>query len=138
MASLALNPVAAAVYTALNVEAVTNKAIGGVHDDLPQTVTLPCVLFSVHERPAGGFGTVALPEIDLRVHVYSQYAGWKEAHAVMQQVILKLKDRALTVSGYTQAGLVFYDGTQSVGESMIRGVKCKELMAMFRVYVEEA
>ena len=53
------------------------------------------------------------------------------------QAIAALKDTALTVSGYTQAGLVFYDETVLLPQEEIHGIKVHEVVAMFRAYVEE-
>lgn len=137
MASLALSPVAVAVYGKLNVAAVTDLATGGVHDDVPQAPTFPFVWYEVSEREGRGFGTGGFPEIEIRVHVFSQYEGMSEAQSILLQAIAALKDKSLTVSGYTQAGLVFYDETVSFPNEEILGVKTHEAVAMFRTYVEQ-
>lgn len=136
-----LGAVSVGVYAALNVSAVTTLATGGVFDDVPQQVEFPFVLFEVAEAAQwGGFGTKAgvdaLPEIDLRVHVYSQYQGFKEAQAVMVQVIKALVPTP-TVSGYS-SWAIFHDETTAFGDEVVAGQKCKELVARFRLYVEES
>lgn len=134
----ALSPVSAGVYTALNVAAVTTLATGGVGDDVGQGTGFPFVLFEVHERPKGGFGTKPgvgqLPEIELIVHVYSQFAGMSEAQGVMDQV-LKILANPPTVSGYS-SWAIFHDTTINLGDQLVAGIKVKELAATFRLYVE--
>lgn len=135
----ALSPVSVGVYTALNVAAVTNLATGGVGDDIAQGTGYPFVLFEVHERPIGGFGTKPgtvgqLPVVDLLVHVFSQFQGLSEAQGVMNQVIGALTT-APTVSGYS-SWAIFHDETINLGDQTVAGVKVKELVARFRLYVE--
>jgi hypothetical protein len=135
----ALSPVSAGVYTVLNVAALTTLAPGGVGDDIAQGTGYPFVLYEVHERALGGFGTKPglsqLPEIDLRVHVFSTYQGWSEAQAVMSQVIALLTANPPTVTGYG-SWAIFHDETIALADQVIAGVKVKELVAIFRLYVE--
>ena len=134
----ALSPVSAGLYTVLNVAALTALAPGGVGDDIAQGTGYPFVLFEVHERRAGGFGTKpglgTLPEIDLRVHVFSQFEGYSEAQAVMGKVIQLLADPP-TVTGYA-SWAIFHDETITLGDQIVAGLKVKELVALFRLYVE--
>src|SRR5262245_45960379 len=94
---LSLSPVSAGIYAALNVAALTDLAPGGVRDDVPENVVFPFVLFEVSEdAQLGGLGTKPgsgrLPEVRIRLIVYSQYAGMKEAQTVMAKAIELLKD----------------------------------------------
>lgn len=137
MTTLALSPVSAAVYAALNVAALTALAPGGVGDDVPQGVTFPFVFYEVQENDLSGMGATAnLPEIELRVHAYSTYAGFKEAQSIIDKVKELLRNQSITVTGFTQCGKVFYDRTVPLADQLINGVKCHELVAFFRVYVE--
>lgn len=137
MAYLSLDPVSAAIYTKLNVAALTALATGGISDDPAQGTALPFIWYEVRERDIRGFGTGGLPEVELRVHTYSQYQGLKEAQEINQKVIELLRDKSLTVSGYTQAGLIFYDETVPLRDEELNGVKTHELVSVFRIYVEE-
>lgn len=140
----ALSPVSAAVYTALNVAALTALAPGGVGDDLGQRVLASdgsfatFVLFEVNETRQGGFGTKpglkTLPEIDLRVHVFSVFAGMSDAQAAMGKVIELLADPP-TVTGYA-SWAIFHDETIALADQVVAGVKVKELVGLFRLYVE--
>lgn len=134
----ALSPVSAGVYTALNVAALLALATGGVGDDLAQLTGYPSVLYEVTETRGGGLGTKpgrgTLPEIDLRVHVFSTYQGWSEAQAAMGKVIELLTDPP-TVTGYA-SWAIFHDQTIPLADQIIAGVKVKELVGLFRLYVE--
>lgn len=134
---LALSPVSAAVYTALNVAALIALAPGGVTDDPAQGGTFPFVWIELSERDTRGFGTKGLPEVSLRVHTFSTYQGAKEAQDINAKVIQLLRDQPLAVSGYTQCGLVFYDETVMLANEELNGVKVRELVSLFRIYVEE-
>ena len=137
MAYLSLDVVSAAVYSALNVAALTALAPGGISDATAQATTYPFVWYEVQEREFRGFGTGGLPEVELRTHVFSTYHGMLQAQQVNAKVIELLRDVALTVSGYTQAGRVFYDSTIPLPNQILNGVQVHELVSLFRIYVEE-
>jgi hypothetical protein len=133
MATSALSAVSAAVFKLLQDLA----AAGGVHEDLPQSPTLPIVLYEVQQRDIRGFGTGALLELELRTHVYSRAVGRREGQDLDALVIGRLKDQALPVAGgFTQCGLVFYDDTLQVPDEELNGVKVHETLSRFRIYVE--
>lgn len=134
----ALSPVSAGIYAALNIAAVTALALGGIGDDIAQGTGYPFVLYEVHEKAMGGFGTKPghgqLPQIDLIVHVFSQFEGMSEAQGVMNQVLAALADPP-TVSGYA-SWAIFHDETINLGDQIVAGIKVKELVARFRLFVE--
>jgi len=138
MAYLSLGPVSVAVATVLNVAGLTALATGGVHDDAAQGTVFPFVWYEVDEEDARGFGAGGLPQVNLRVHTFSRYEGASEAQSINQKVIELLRDQSLTVTGYTHAGKVFYDRTVPLAEELINGVRVRELVSMFRIFVEEA
>jgi hypothetical protein len=136
---LSLSPVAEALYAKLNAAPLTALVGGRIYDDIPQNPTYPFVWIEMFgEQDRRGLGTGALPEVDVRVHVFSTATGSKEAQAVMAAVISLLKDQALTITGYTQAGQVFCDETMAFPHEVIAGVKVREIASVFRVYVEPA
>lgn len=142
MAYLSLSPVSAAVYVLLNVSGLTNLVSTRIYDDVPQKPTFPFVFYELQEnRDLRGFGTVGLPEVQLRVHVFSStddYNGMGQAQEIVQKVIELLRDQALTVTGYNHAGRIVYDETTLLSNEIIAGVKCRELVASFRIWVEES
>lgn len=140
-AYLSLSPVAAAIYGALNVAGLLALAPGGVYEDVKQGATFPYVFFEVgEEAQLGGFGTrpglSQLPEIGLRVHVFSTAAGMKEAQAVMAKVH-ELLVTPPAVTGYS-SWAIFHDQTFAFPDELVGGVKVKELVSLYRLYVEEA
>lgn len=136
----ALDPVSAAVYTTLNVAAVTALATGGVGDAIEQRTGFPYVLYEVWETNRGGLGSKPgsgqrLLELDLRVHVFDTYLGFKTCQEIMAQVITLLAT-APAVTGYS-TGTIFHDETIPLPGQLVAGVSVSELVGMFRWYVTE-
>ena len=140
MADLSLRPVSVGIYTLLNVAALTDLATGGISDSPAQGTAFPFVWFELREREARGFGAGGLPEVNLRVHTFIREdtaEGLKEAYDVSQQAVTLLKDKKVTVAGYTHAGSIFYDETVPLLNQVLNDVKVHELVSMFRFFVEE-
>ena len=139
MAYLSLSPLSAALYTALNVAGMQALVGSRIYDDIPRNPTYPLVWFEVQEpRDMRGFGTGGFPETLIRVHALTQYQGEKQGQAILAKAIELLRDASLTVTGYTQAGGVFYDETVVLRDQEIEGVKVQENVAIFRTYLKEA
>lgn len=141
MAYLALNAVSAAIFGALNVASFTAVCAGGAHDALPQDTSYPCLLFEVSEQQQmGGLGTRpgqgALPEVQIRLHVFSKHVGMKECQTVMQKAI-ELLAVAPSVTGYS-SWAIFHDSTLPLSDTVIAGEAVRELVSDLRLYVEEA
>lgn len=137
MAYLSLAPVSAGIYTLLNVAAITSL-VTKVAASIDQNTALPYVWFEVRERDVRGLGTGGLPEVELRIHTFGDVRlGVKPLQAVNQKVIELLRDQLVTVSGYRQAGHIFYDETVLLTGEERNGVKVDELVSLFRIYVEE-
>lgn len=135
MASVASSPVAEAVYAKLNVSTLTSLAT--VTDDPKQALSFPFVWPEIFgERDLRGFGTGALPEIELRVHIFSTYEGARQGQTIAAEVVRLLKDQDLVVAGWRQAGQICYDDLIALPDELINGVKCREWVARFRIYVE--
>lgn len=134
-----------AVYTALNVAAVTTLT-KGVGDDVAQTTAFPYVLFVVVVRPASGLGSQPgrsgfVSDVTVRLHVFSQYGGGKEAQAIADVgigALLVAFDAAsptVTIVGYKTCDCVWTD-TSEPFDSIVSGVKVKEVVAQFSMRVE--
>ncbi len=139
---LALGPVSAAVLAALNVQALLTLAPGGPWDEVPRTTTFPNVMFEVFEqRQLGGFGTRrgagAVLEVEIRVHVYSQYEGMKEAHTVMAKVLELLSPGALTIAGYRSIEGPNFGEATPLPDQLVAGVRVNELVSSGQLFVEE-
>jgi hypothetical protein len=141
MASSALSPLGVAVFGVLQDATLLAATPGGWHDSLPENPTYPCGWYELFtSRTARGLGIGEMAEVELRTHVYHQrgVAGGAlaEAQEIDRQVRALLEDAALTVTGYRQAGLVFYDNTDTLDQEEVNGVKVYEIVSFYRVYVE--
>lgn len=137
----ALDAVSLAIYTALNVSAVTNLATGGVGDDIAQNTGYPFVLYEVHETPKHHMGSQPgrsgqVVEIDLVVHVYTggDVQGMSRAQQIMDQVVTALATPP-AMTGWSDWA-IFYDGAVNLGDQLVAGLKVKELAGRFRLSVE--
>lgn len=136
----ALAPVSAAIFNALNVAALLALAPGGVSDVVPQNTSYPCVLYEVSDqKQCGGFGTQPgrgqLPELDVRVHVFSQQQDLSEAQGLVALAISLLATPP-AVTGYG-SWAIFHDQTLDLGDVVVANVTVHEIVAIFRLYVEQ-
>jgi hypothetical protein len=131
----ALAPVSAALYGALNVAALTALAPGGVCDDVAQSTGVSVRAVRGDRDAAAGVRHAARDRrrlarsIDLRVHVFSQYQGLQEAQGILAKVV-ELLEQPVAVTGFS-SWAIFYDGAIPVGDELVAGVKCKELVGTF-------
>ena len=135
-----LNAVSVALYGLLNV--VTLTALGvTVCDDIGQSTAFPMLFFEVQEKNLGGMGTKPankrVLEVDVRLHVYSQHGGMKEAQTILSAAIGLLRDPPPTITGFS-SWAIFHDEIIPLGDQLVAGQKVKELVGMARLYVEEA
>jgi hypothetical protein len=140
MAYAALSPVSAAIFATLNVAGLTALVGSRLYDNLPPNPTFPCVLFTVRDRRIGSMGAASggPDEIELRVYVYSASESTKDAQTITQKVRELLRDKALTVTGYTQGGRVVWESTLEPTPEEITGVRVLEQVSLFRLWMVEA
>jgi len=136
MANLSLSAVSVGVYTALNVSGLTSLVSTRIFDNVPRTPDYPCVAYSVDKVEARGMGTTELPEITIRVSVFSKSATGAEAQAIVAKVEDLLKDAALTVSGYRMAGRLVWRESLPLGATEINGEKVNEWVSQFTGWLE--
>lgn len=138
----ALSPISTGIFTALNVASLLALAPGGVHDALPQNTAFPCVLFEVSDEDASTFGARpgsgagSMVTVRLRCHVFSQYAGMKEAQAVMAK-LRQLLSTPPSATGY-HVWEIFPRPTVPLANEELAGVPVRELVGDWLLYVEEA
>lgn len=86
-----------------------------------------------------GFGTGALPELEVRTHVFSQYGSLSEAQEGNRLARSLLRDATLTITGwYTQAGKMVTRGRSVVLEDEeLAGVRVHEIVSFYTVWAEE-
>ena len=147
---LSLAPVSAAVFTTLNVAALTGllaTQAGGqssIADFVFQGMAFPYLFFEVHEtRQLGWMGTKpgvkSLPEVDLRLHAFWTTPGKVDGQTILAEALaLLFAGNALSVSGYAVCGTdPFHDTTIDLGNQVVAGVVVNELVSQLRLYVEE-
>jgi hypothetical protein len=136
----ALAPASVGLYTLLNVAALLALAPGGVGDDIAQGTGYPYVLYEVDEDDKGGLGSKSgtvgsVFELDVLVHVFSQYGGLVEAQGVLAKVIELLKDPP-AVTGWKSWAIFRHGPSINLGDQIVAGLKVKELTQRFRLFVE--
>lgn len=136
MVYLALDVASAAVFTRLNVAALTTLLNGGVQDDMAQGKAFPFVWYEVRARNIGGLGDGEMAEVELRTHTFTNTPGMKTAQQIDAVIQERLRNQRLAIDGYNHCGTVFYDDTFAVPDSEINGVKVHEVVSMFRIAVE--
>tara|TARA_Y100000114_G_scaffold156999_1_gene186499 strand:- start:4719 stop:5120 length:402 start_codon:yes stop_codon:yes gene_type:complete len=100
-------PLQQAIFSALNVSAVTSDLSCGVFDDVPQSASYPYIVlgeetavdFSVKDIQGGDF--------TVNIHVWSQYKGSKETKQIMDKIHDLLHNINLTVTGFNLINLRF-------------------------------
>lgn len=138
MAYSALGPVSQAVFAQLQDATLAAALPGGWHDDVVQSATYPVGWYEVHARDYRGLGSGELVEVDLRTHIFSKDATMAAAQEANRLTIGRLKDQAVTVTGYAQGGLIFWDETIQFPDAELNGVKVHEIVSLFRIYLEVA
>ncbi len=144
MSTLALSPVSAGVFAALNVAAITDLATGGISDlEVPTDAGWPRVWFTVSEENARGLGRGGLRKMNLRVFAADRSSseadgteGVRRLQLLMAQIVYRLEDFELSMDGYRIADSVFYSDTLDPYDEVIAGVPCKESAANFYFWVE--
>ena len=89
-----------AVYTALNVSAITSTLSCGVYDEVIEGNSYPFI--TLGEETSIDYGTKDLTggEYTINIHIWSQYKGSKETKQIMDKVHDLLHDIDLTVTGF--------------------------------------
>lgn len=121
-------------------DATLQAAIGGrLYDDIPEDTPRPLVLLEIaSEIDRRGLGTGGLPELELRTHVFSDLGSMAEAQAINLMVVALLKDAAIALTGYTQAGLIVYRETVTLRSELLADVKVHEVVSIFTVWCEQS
>jgi hypothetical protein len=137
-----LQPVANAVYAALNVPALTAAPPDGAGAKRvtghPTPGAFPFVWYELFdESNAGGLGAGPwVMEIDLRIHTFSQAQTLAEAQTITRTAIHLLRNTLLPILGWDHWA-IFWDRNVTLPYEEINGVKVTELVALFRLSVEE-
>lgn len=134
----ALSAVSEAVMDVLNVEAfsgTTGVCPGGVWDDLPQDSTYPITWYEVSEVPFNNLGQFG-KELQLRLQVFSQQEGLREAQNILAMAVDLLNAAVPTVAGFT---FQWFDdlGRVQLASFLKNGRNTKVLECRYTVIVTE-
>ena len=100
-------PLQQAIYSALNVDAITSDLSCAVLDDVPSNQAYPFIRLG--EDTAIDYDTKTLQggEFTIELHIWSQYKGSKECKQIMDKVHDLLHDSSLSVAGFNLINLRF-------------------------------
>jgi hypothetical protein len=137
-ATTASGGILAAVYTALNVAAITSTLSCGVYDEdhTPQDAAFPYLRFSIPSGIVWDTFGAAGKESTVQISVFSQYRGGIEAQNILDKAITLLQDVAHSVTGHTLAGFRLEQFGNGADE-IIEGKKTIHKWAQFQVNVIE-
>ena len=96
-----------AIYTALNVSAITTTLGCGVYDEVIEGNTYPFI--SLGEETTIDYSTMTAvgSETTINIHIWSQYKGSKQTKEIMDKIHDLLHDINLTVTGFNLINLRF-------------------------------
>ena len=99
--SLDLNALNTAIYTALNVSAITTLATGGVyHVKAPQSTAYPFVTYFAVINVQGDTFTEYGNNTLIQIDVWSDSNSAAESGAIVKLIAAQMDDKVLTISGY--------------------------------------
>lgn len=144
MPDSALQPVSVAIFSRLNVASLKAAVpagagcVGGVFDNVPQGATYPCLFYEVSASDLGGLGQGPdVHQIQLRLHVFSQYAGMAECQRIMREAIRLLKYTAPTVVGYQMPTIGRPADEIPLPFETLNGVLVRELVTIWDLFAAE-
>lgn len=134
----ALAPVHAALYGVLSADATLAALCpGGVWDHVPQNEAFPYIrIGQLRAEPNDTFG-LQFRDVVVSVHVFSTYAGLKEAYDINARVIALLRHTPLTVAGWTHLATLLEAETADEPIPLDESVMLQHVDAEFRVQVQE-
>ena len=96
-----------AIYTALNVSAITTTLGCGVYDEVIEGNTYPFI--SLGEETTIDYSTMTAvgSETTINIHIWSQYKGSKQTKEILDKIHDLLHDINLTVTGFNLINLRF-------------------------------
>ena len=135
----ALPAIWAAIYTALNVSAITSTLGCGVYDHVPQAPTFPYLrMQSPTETRQDTFGKAG-KDCTVQVHFFTSsetYEGAGRAQALLSAVIGLLHYVPFAVTGFDHLACQYENGFDA-GDDDVNGQVIKHYVATFRVQVME-
>jgi len=137
MAVASVQPVSVAVHALLDVTAFNALS---TYDGpaLKQDDIYPRSYYTVRgEDEDRGFGTGTLPRVEIWVHGVTNKRSYAECHAIVSKAKELLGDVSFaSVTGFTQAGQIFFERIVDVSPYEINGKPIRESVAQFYTWVE--
>jgi len=96
-----------AIYTALNVSAITSTLACGVYDEVIEGNTYPFITLGEETTIDYSTKTATGGETTINIHIWSQYKGSKQTKEIMDKVHDLLHDSNLSVTGFNLINLRF-------------------------------
>jgi hypothetical protein len=139
MAYSALSPLSAGVFAKLNVTSLKGAypgtgagCTGGVKDYVPQAPTYPFLWYELSENDISGLGNgPSVKQIQLRLHVFSQFLGMAEAQRIMAAAIGLLQFVEPTATGWQVPAIGRPDDVIPIEFSEINGIVVRELVSIW-------
>ena len=100
-------PLQQAIFSALNVSAMTSTLNCGVYDDVPQSASYPYI--ALGEETGVDYSTKDIQGGDstINIEIWSQYKGSKETKQIMDKIHDLLHNSNLTVTGHNLINIRF-------------------------------
>jgi hypothetical protein len=116
MSGSSLNSIQKAIYTTLTSDSALMAKITGVFDNVPDNQPYPYI--TIGEATSSRFRTFSRfgEEVFITLHIWSQYAGFKEANDILNDMNRLLADQNLTTSGWDTISC-FYDFSETLRDS---------------------
>jgi hypothetical protein len=96
-----------AIYTALNVNAITATLVCGVYDEVVEGNTYPFITLGEETTIDYSTNNETGSETTINIHIWSRYKGSKQTKEIMDKVHDLLHDVNLSVTGFSLINLRF-------------------------------
>ncbi len=142
-AKSAIPAVAVAVYSALNVAAITTTLGCPVYDNVPQAAPFPYIKLGSWTENRLDTMSKAGKDLTLQVHVFSSYAGGAEAQAILAKVSQLLNYPSTTTAPFDLTASGFDclmcrpEDAHDAGAELVAGVNVQHYVQSVRVWLME-
>lgn len=124
-------PLLTAVFTRLSDSAALQARGVEVYDEAPETAVAPYVTLGDPSENRSDQHDAQGLDVDLELHVWSRYRGYKEAAEIVQLIHDELDRKALTVSGFRNVSIAA-DGARYMRDP---DPELRHAVAPFRVWL---
>lgn len=129
--STAILPVYGAFVTALRSDPVVSSLVNGVYDSVPPNVPRPYVTIGAVSETEADAHNATGRDVLVPVHIWSEYAGTKEAAEVLSAVIDVLDRQPMNVPGWTNTSVALQNAVSMTDPDP----EIRHINATFRVWL---